>query len=338
MNPMEFAIPVEDKQAFSQYYAKQIAPKCRRYESVRQEAAAKYQARSKISTPITYIGLLAFLACFALSIYGAVVLDFEGGVFFAGFGGAFGAGTLIAVVNIWSGNEISQLRAQIVEEIYPLLLGYFGKSFALNPPNLPELDAYKDYGLFPEYDKGYFQDSVRGQYLNVPFLMRELMLLEHKGTKDNRPQYKTIFDGIVLEFDLPKKFSGSTQVRQDKGLMGNGFMQFKQQLSRVKLEDPTFERQFEVYSDDQIEARYLLNTATMERLLSLSRFYRGDLEASFNKGRLLIKIACKHNYFEPKLDLLKPLDFADDIEQVFKEIHEVFDLIKALKLESRTGL
>lgn len=53
---------------------------------------------------------------------------------------------------------------------------------------------------------------------------------------------------------------------------------------------------------------------------------------------MLIKIACKHNYFEPKLDLLKPLDFVEDIEQVFKEIYEVFDLIKALNLDSRTGL
>ena len=30
---------------------------------------------------------------------------------------------------------------------------------------------------------------------------------------------------------------------------------------RVKLEDVSFERQFEVFSDNQIEARYLLTTA-----------------------------------------------------------------------------
>ena len=338
MNPMEFAIPAEDKQAFSQYYAKKIAPKCRRYESVRQVAAAKYLSRRKVSAPVTYIGLLAFLAFFALTFYGAAILEFEDGVFFIGFAGAFGSGALVATVNIWAGNEIGQLRAEIIEEVYPLLLGYFGKRFALNPPGLPGLDTYMDYGLFPKFDKGYFEDSVRGQYLNVPFLLRELTLFEHKGTKDNRPQYKTLFDGLVIEFELPKRFSANIQVRQDKGLMGNGFMQFKQQLSRVKLEDPTFERQFEVYSDDQVEARYMLTTATMERFLSLSRFYGGELEASFKAGRLLIMIACKHNYFEPQLDLLKPLDFSDDIEQVFKEIHEVFDLIKALNLDSRTGL
>ncbi|QYK14369.1 DUF3137 domain-containing protein [Shewanella rhizosphaerae] len=338
MNPMEFAIPAEDKQAFSQYYAKQIAPRCRRYESARQAAAAKYLARRKISAPVTLIGLPVFLAFFALSFYGAIVLDFEDGVFYIGFAGAFLSIVAVASVIIWASSEINQLRTKIVDEIYPLLLGYFGKSFELNPSNLPELDAYKDYGLFPKYDKGYFDDSVKGKYHNVPFLMRELTLLEYKGTKDNKPQYKTLFEGVLIEFTLLKKFSGNTLVRQDKGVIGNSLVQFKQKLTRVKLEDPTFEREFQVYSDDQVEARYLLNTATMERMLSLSRFYRGELEASFKDGRLLIKIACKHNYFEPKLDLLKPLDFVDDIEQVFKEIYEVFDLIKALNLDSRTGL
>ena len=65
--------------------------------------------------------------------------------------------------------------------------------------------------------------------------------------------------------------------------------------------------------------------------LSLSQFYKGKLEASF-------KIACKHNYCELKLELIEPLDFSRDIEQVFREIHKVFDLIESLKLDSRLGL
>ncbi|WP_345864637.1 DUF3137 domain-containing protein [Shewanella algae] len=338
MNSMEFAIPEQDKQAFDQYYAQKIAPKCRRYESVREAAAARYKERRKIVAPLTFIGIPAFLLFFAMGFYGALMLNFKEGVFFIGFGGAVVSLAVVVLANIWAGSEISELRTQIVEEIYPLLLGYFGKSFAFNPSGLPELESYKDYGLFPDYDKGYFQNSVRGKYLNVPFLLRELTLLERTGKNDNGPQYKTLFDGIVIEFDLPKTFSATIQVRRDKGFMANGLAQFRNKLSRVKLEDPDFERRFEVYSDDQLEARYVLNTATMERLLSLSGFYQGELEACFRQGRLFVKIACQHSYFEPQLDLLKPLDLSADIEQVFKEIHEVFDLIKALKLDSRTGL
>lgn len=78
---MEFAIPEQDKQAFDQYYAQKIAPKCRRYESVREAAAARYKERRKIVAPLTFIGIPAFLLFFAMGFYGALMLNFKEGVF-----------------------------------------------------------------------------------------------------------------------------------------------------------------------------------------------------------------------------------------------------------------
>lgn len=51
---------------------------------------------------------------------------------------------------------------------------------------------------------------------------------------------------------------------------------------RVKLEDVSFERQFEVFSDNQIEARYLLTTAFMERMSEVKKAFQGkNIQFSF---------------------------------------------------------
>lgn len=56
----------------------------------------------------------------------------------------------------------------------------------------------------------------------------------------------------------------------------------KSMQQNVKLEDPVFEREWEVYATDQIEARYILTPALMERMLEIKRRFGGkSIEFSF---------------------------------------------------------
>ena len=48
----------------------------------------------------------------------------------------------------------------------------------------------------------------------------------------------------------------------------------------MKLENPDFEKTFDVYSTDQIEARYLLSPSMMERLLALEMCIRDSIKAA----------------------------------------------------------
>ncbi len=337
MQNMKFAIPEKDQQAFSLYYKKHIAPKCQKYEAQRQPLIAEYKRRAKFIQPINYIGFASVLSAFVLIFYSAFFLGFEGYLFFVAFGWAFLSMVILVGINLWGQKELSQFKSNITEELFSIIVGYFGQSFQLNPKSLPRIDTYQDYGLFPKYDAGYFCNSLQGKYKQVSFLVRDIVL-QNKTTENNTVKYETIFDGIIVEFDLPKRFSGITQIRHDKGMFGNRFHLFKSDLNRVKLEDVEFEKVFEVYSDDQVTARYLLTTAMMAQILSLSHFYGSQLEACFKEGKLLLKIATKHKYFNPQLDVFQPLDLSNDIAQLFQELNEIFALIDALNLDSRTGL
>jgi len=69
----------------------------------------------------------------------------------------------------------------------------------------------------------------------------------------------------------------------------------------VKLEDPEFERLFVVYSDSQIEARYLLSASLMARLTDFRNRHRHELRAGFVDSNLYIAISVRRNLFEPRV-------------------------------------
>ena len=77
--------------------------------------------------------------------------------------------------------------------------------------------------------------------------------------------------------DFNKSFKGKTFVLPDTAekLFGSiGSMLQSWNAARgelIKMEDVAFEREFVVYGDDQIEARYILSTSLMERILAYKK-------------------------------------------------------------------
>jgi Protein of unknown function (DUF3137) len=109
-------------------------------------------------------------------------------------------------------------------------------------------------------------------------------------------------------------------------------------MQKVTLEDPQFEDKFEVYSTDQIEARYLLTTSFMERLLALSRLFSGQgLQAAFHEKHLLLLLNAQENMFEAS-SIFQPATFTDDIQTILEEMKQIFSLIDHLKLYEQTRL
>jgi hypothetical protein len=59
-------------------------------------------------------------------------------------------------------------------------------------------------------------------------------------------------------------------------------------MEPVRLENPEFERRFEVYSDDQIEARALLTPAFMDRFTALAASSGFSLPGALAEGNRLV--------------------------------------------------
>lgn len=80
------------------------------------------------------------------------------------------------------------------------------------------------------------------------------------------------FQGVILSLAIPQVFSGRTIIIDD---FGPANAKHIDGMKRVGMVDRTFEQKFEVYADDQVEARHLITPDFMERLMVFSRHYLG---------------------------------------------------------------
>ncbi len=111
---------------------------------------------------------------------------------------------------------------------------------------------------------------------------------------------------------------------------------------KVILEDPKFNKRFSVYSSDQVEARYLCTTVFMDRLYNLkTAFETNKLKCSFynleGESKLMIVLHTTKDLFELG-DFNKPIYEDTTIYKFYREINSIYQIIDALKLNSKTGL
>ena len=145
------------------------------------------------------------------------------------------------------------------------------------------------------------------------------------------------FSGLLIKLSVAKNFRGKTIITADGGFVKNIFNEMGQALEHIKLEDPEFENVFEVYSDDQVDARHLLTTSFMERLIDVRKVFNSDnMKCSFFDRSLFMVVPLEKNMFEPG-PINKPEDFIDDAKSLLKEIQAIFDISDTLKLDMDIG-
>jgi hypothetical protein len=140
-----------------------------------------------------------------------------------------------------------------------------------------------------------------------------------------RTQWHTIFKGLFFIADFNKAFSGQTIVLPDTaerlfGALGQKLQGMDSRRGElVKLEDPDFEKLFVVYGTDQIEARYVLSTSLMRRLVEFRKRTGKPLHVAFVRSNVCVAITTGRNMFEPRIlrSVLDPSlarEYLDDLE------------------------
>ena len=98
-------------------------------------------------------------------------------------------------------------------------------------------------------------------------------------------------------------------------------------MQRTTLEDPEFEKAFEVYTTDQVEARFLLTPDMMQTLVDLERTFHGKkLRCAFSGQEMFVEVE-GGNLFEPGT-MFKPLDNPERVRDLLMDFAAVFNLIE----------
>lgn len=145
------------------------------------------------------------------------------------------------------------------------------------------------------------------------------------------------FKGVVVEFKMNKNFSGKTFLYERKHTNRAVKNMNKDGYSSVILEDVEFNKKFETFSTDQIEARYLLTTAFMERLKNIELAFKAEfIRASFRDDKLFLVIGVNKDLFA--MGNIHKQSNSNTFQELFNEMYSVLELVDELKLNQHIGM
>lgn len=188
------------------------------------------------------------------------------------------------------------------------------------------------------------EDGLQGTIGKTAVQISEVKAEERRTSTDSkgntRTHYVTIFDGVFMIADFHKEFRNPVRVLPDTaerlfgglGKMLQGFTPFSSE-DLVYLEDPEFEKEFVVYGKDQVEARYLLSTAFLRRLLDLKRNWNSAVRLSLIDNLVFLAIPHSRDLLEPNLS--GSALSRDLVARIVTELSVCFDLVEDLNLNTR---
>jgi hypothetical protein len=189
-------------------------------------------------------------------------------------------------------------------------------------------------------DKISGNDFVKGSIDGIEIQFSDLHAQKkHKDSKGNT-SWSTIFQGLFIVSDFNKNFKGETIILPDsaQNTFGNliGSWLQSNNMNRdelVKMDSVAFEKEFVVYSTDQIEARYILSPLLMSKLLAFKKRSKYPLSISFRGGNIFMAIASNKDLFEPSIfhSLLK---YKIAMEYV-RTLHLAIGIVEELKLNQK---
>lgn len=316
-----------DDGSFAAHYAANVRPLVERFERDRIDALHSFRRNL-----ICFAAFAVVAVCALALILATATLTGNDPI-----GLVVGAAVLIAVAYFIARAPVRAYKAGVKTEVFPQIFSFFGADFRFRSDSPLTVAALEPSGVIPYFEREKREDYVSGTYRDVALELFEAHLTKTEGSGKNR-RTVTVFDGMFVRLSMNKKFSGRTVVKRDAGAILNWMADRFNRDERVRLEDPRFEDRFEVYSTDQVEARYLLTPAFMERLLHVAETFRGGaLQASFYDDCLLLMIPTRDNRFEPG-SIFAPATFVGEADTILREMAEIFAVVDVLKLNERTGL
>jgi hypothetical protein len=215
-------------------------------------------------------------------------------------------------------------KREFKQRVIGRIVQFLDPGLAYQADGLIDKHTFKGSKLFKHHiDRYKGEDLIHGQVGKTDIMFSELHA-EYKTGSGKDTHWHTIFKGLFFIADFNKHFRGQTLVLPDsaeKLFGGFGKMLQSWNMGRpdlIKLEDPEFEREFVVYGNDQIEARYILSTSLMQRILDFKNKTGTKIYLSFTGSKVYVAVPMKKNMFEPKYfsrvsDFGPILDYYNDL-------------------------
>lgn len=248
---------------------------------------------------------------------------------------------LMGATVIISGGIYAYKRSQLIktykDEVITEIIHSIDDRFYYNRQGKISEAEFKASQLFQRPDRYGGEDGITGKLDKTDFEFSEIHAEYQTQDSDGNTSYGTIFKGLFMIADFHKDFQGHTVVLPDRtgeGWFGRMVKSSKKQGKEVaKMENPDFEKDFDVYTTDQVEARYILSTSMLENIMNLKKRFNSTIHLAFLNSCVYIAISWNKKFLEPNLK--NSLLDENTIHQYLDDIWLCLEIIEELNLNTR---
>lgn len=258
---------------------------------------------------------------------------------------AIAIGTIVTLlVSCWfTLKKVIIYKAAFKNKVVSKIVALIDRRWNYEPVSFISQEDYSRSGIFiKQWDRYTGDDLIHGTIDQTNFRLSELhteyktVSIDSKGSTTTR--WHTIFKGLFAYADFNKKIKGRTFVLPDVsekllGKWGQKLQKFSSRGELVKLENLDFEKNFVVYSDDQIEARYILTPKMMEAIVNIKKQLNEEIYISFVESRVYIAVSIVKDLFEPRI--FKSGVNYSDVKQIYFHLNMISVVINEMNLNTR---
>ncbi|MEE3350327.1 MAG: DUF3137 domain-containing protein [Candidatus Gastranaerophilaceae bacterium] len=185
-------------------------------------------------------------------------------------------------------------------------------------------------GAIPKFADAEVDDVFNGIYKNV-----RISVVEAEYSIGSGKNRRTTFKGVIIKLNMNKKFSGHTIVCNDS-IMHNSPVK---ELKRTELEDVEFEKKYDVFTNDPVEARYILNPRFMEKIKNIKVAFKcNKIKCAFHNNNLIISMDTGNTDLFSIGSLVKPVADPKQFEELMSQFISILALIDILELDKKALL
>ena len=229
----------------------------------------------------------------------------------------------LLMVNI----SISNYKKFAKGVIFKKILSFIGV-FKINKTKFLKDKIFKLH-LFDSFSSCFFGKRYTGKYKLLDVDITEINLKSSEGKRKN---VQTVFNGVLITVPNKKRYqnAGYTLVKPHSTINFNN-------NQRIQIEDEEFNKYYDVYSNDRLEAIYMLNKSFIKRMINLAKKEMvKNISICFEQGNIYIAIAFDEDLFE--IPFSQPATKIENYKSVVTKIIILLKIIDSLNLDKQIGL
>lgn len=194
-------------------------------------------------------------------------------------------------------------------------------------------DEYKKAEFNDKYNSWNSEDLIKGQMKNGLNIKMSEVSTENESTDARGNTTSTIvFHGLYAIINTPKDFNCNLLIRQNKlNLFGNEKTSRLNNIPKLQLDSPEFEKYFDVYTTNNIIAMQILTADVMNYLVEYQTSVGTQFDITIKDNKIYLRFSTKELFETP--DLKKNALDKNILYNYFKILESTFTLTnKMLKI------